>query len=142
MPGAIRTLHATAAARDGAGVLLLGPSGAGKSDLALRLIAHGFVLIADDQVRIQDGRATPPPTLEGLLELRGLGIIQLPWAAARLVLAVQLVQGERMPSPARLPDLDLPLINLDPAAASAALRIALALDCLAGKITMHAGAFA
>jgi HPr kinase/phosphorylase len=142
MPGATRTLHASAAARNGAGVLLLGPSGAGKSDLAFRLMARGFVLIADDQVLIQDGVATSPPGLEGLLELRGLGIIRVAWAPARLVLAVQLVQGERMPSPARLPELDLPVINVDPGAASAALRIGLALDCLSGAVAMHAGAFA
>jgi len=141
MPGAPRTLHASAAARDGAGVLLLGASGAGKSDLLFRLLAHGFTMIADDQVCVTGGVARPPPSLEGLLELRGLGIISLPWAPAKLALAVRLTQGERMPHKVHLPDLDLPLINLDPAAASAPLRIALALDCLQGKIPMLAGAF-
>lgn len=142
MPGAPRTLHATAAARDGAGVLLLGPSGSGKSDLAFRLITAGFTLIADDQVIIQAGEASPPPRLEGLLELRGLGIVRLPWRKAPLVLAARLAPDARLPEPSRLPDLDLPVINIDPSAASAPQRIALALDCLQGKIPMLAGALA
>ena len=140
MPGG-RTIHASAAARDGAGILLLGPPGAGKSDLVLRLIDIGFSLIADDQVLIHGHHASPPPALAGLLEVRGLGIVRLPHVTADLVLAIRLEPGERLPEPARVADLDLPLINLDPAAASAPLRVAMALDCLQGKLPMHAGAF-
>ena len=65
-------IHGSCAARDGAAVLLLGPSGSGKSDLALRLLDRGFLLVADDQVLIEDGVARAPPPLAGLLELRGL----------------------------------------------------------------------
>jgi HPr kinase/phosphorylase len=36
-------IHASCAARDGAGVLILGASGAGKSDMVLRLIDRGFI---------------------------------------------------------------------------------------------------
>jgi len=42
--------HATCVAFEGKGVLLRGPSGCGKSDLALRAIAEGARLIADDYV--------------------------------------------------------------------------------------------
>jgi HPr kinase/phosphorylase len=141
MPG-VRTLHASAAARDGAGVLLLGDPGAGKSDLVLRLLDHGFVLVADDQVVIEGRRASPAPSLAGLLEVRGLGILRLPYATAELVLAVRLSRGDRLPAPARLSDVDLPLVQVDPGMASAPLRIVMALDCLQGRATMHVGAFA
>jgi HPr kinase/phosphorylase len=135
-------MHGSAAARDGAGVLILGPPGAGKSSLVLRLLDRGFSLIADDQVLIANGIACAPDSLAGLLEVRGLGLIRLPCVAARLVLAVQLGAGARLPLPARLPDLDLPLINLDAAAAAAPNIVALALDCLQGKTPLVAGAFA
>lgn len=137
-----RTMQASAAARDGAGVLLLGPPGAGKSDLVLRLIHQGFALVADDQVVIAGHHASSPPALAGLLEVRGLGIVRLPHVAATLVLAVRLARGERLPEPARLSELDLPLIDIDPACVSAPLRVAMALDCLQGKMVMQSGAFA
>ena len=136
------TLHASAVARHGAGVLLLGPPGAGKSDLAFRLITAGFDLVADDQVLLQGLTASAPAALAGLLELRGLGIVRMPYTQATLVLAVELGQGQRMPTPRRLPDLDLPLVNVDPTVASAPLRVALALDIVQGKMAMLAGAFA
>src|SRR6516162_9304950 len=78
-------IHASCAARDGAGVLLLGPPGSGKSDLALRLLDCGFMLVADDRVEVEGGVARPPPALAGLLEVRGLGILRLPYLqSARL----------------------------------------------------------
>jgi HPr kinase/phosphorylase len=134
-------MHASAAARDGAGVLLLGAPGAGKSDLVLRLLDIGFSLVADDQVCLEGHHASPPESLAGLLEVRGLGILRMPHVTAELVLAVRLAPGERLPAPARLSAPDLPLIALDPAFASAPLKVALALDCLQGKLATHAGAF-
>jgi HPr kinase/phosphorylase len=124
--------------------LLLGPSGVGKSDLLLRLLDHGFMLVADDRVEIEDGMARPAAGLAGLLEVRGLGILRLPHLApVRLRLVVALgEQGARLPEPARHASLDLPQISLDPTAASAAARVALALACACGGVTQHAGAFA
>ena len=137
-------LHASCVARDGAGVLLLGPSGTGKSDLALRLLARGFVLVADDQVTIAAGRAAPAPSLAGLLEVRGLGIVRLPYlASAPVMLAVDLAaRPVRLPVPARHAALDLPLIGLDPALPSAPERVAMALDCVQGRAVQMVGAFA
>jgi HPr kinase/phosphorylase len=138
-------LHASCAARDPAeGVLLLGPPGSGKSDLLLRLLDRGFTLVADDQVEIDAGEARAPEPLRGLIEVRGLGLLRLPCLPqARLARAIRLGDpGPRLPAPTRLPDLDLPVLTLDPFAASAPLRVSLALDCARGRIDQPAGAFA
>ncbi len=137
-------MHASCAAREGDGVLLLGPPGAGKSDMVLRLLDHGFILVADDRVDIEHGVARPPAGLAGLLEVRGLGILRLPHApAASLRLAVMLEQApERLPAPERHESLDLPLIRIDPSRITAARLVALALDCALGRLSQVAGAFA
>jgi HPr kinase/phosphorylase len=137
-------IHASCVARGEAGVLLLGPPGSGKSDLALRLLDHGFSLVADDRVDIEEGMARPPQGLAGLLEVRGLGIVSLPHAeATRLVLAVALAGDvPRLPAPAREERFGLPLISVDPASPGAPARVALALDCALGHVRMVSGAFA
>ncbi len=139
----VTRLHGTCVAREGAGVLLLGPPGAGKSDLALRLLARGFDLVADDEVVIEGGAARVPAPLAGLLEVRGLGILRLPHVAmARLVLAVELGDAERLPSPRRLDTLGLPVVAVRPDCASAPERVCVALDCALGRVDQIAGAFA
>lgn len=79
----MKRVHATSVAVEGRGVLLRGESGAGKSDLALRLIDQGAVLIADDytELSIEDDCliAHAPETIQGLLEVRGLGIVKQPF---------------------------------------------------------------
>ncbi len=136
-------IHGSCIARNGVGVLLLGPSGCGKSDLVLRLLECGFVLVADDRVDIIDGVATAPQALAGLLEIRGLGILRLPYAAsARLALVADLTaRAERLPMPQRYDALDLPLVQIDPTAASATARVARALDCALGLTEQVAGSF-
>ena len=137
-------VHGSCAARDGAGVLLLGPAGAGKSDLLLRLLDRGFTLVADDRVEIEQGLARPAPALAGLLEVRGLGIVRLPFVApVRLALAVALGRpAARLPVPARYEPAGLPMLTVDAAAPSAAAVVALALDCALGRVAQVAGAFA
>jgi HPr kinase/phosphorylase len=134
-------LHASCVVIDGSGVLLLGESGSGKSDLALRLIDGGAQLLADDRVDVQcrEGRlaASPPATIEGLLEIRGVGLLRLPFVAqAPLALAVEL---SKTPLNERLPErkffdclgVQLPLLSLHandistPAKIRACLRYAL-----------------
>jgi serine kinase of HPr protein (carbohydrate metabolism regulator) len=125
-------------------ILLRGPSGAGKSDLALRLIDQGAALVADDQVElVRHGDtlvARAPAALAGLFEVRGLGILPLPHRAeARVALACDLVrpdQVERMPEPmtATLLDLAIPLVRLDPFAASAPAKLRLAVRVATGSI--------
>jgi HPr kinase/phosphorylase len=146
-------IHGSCASKGGLGVLLLGPSGSGKSDLVLRLCAHGFDLVADDRVDVVDGIARPPPALAGLLEVRGLGIFRLPYATeAKLALVVDVAPlfsslpfspgTPRLPAPERHAALDLPLVRVDAAAASAPERVALALDGALGRVGHVAGAFA
>lgn len=75
------SLHGTLMNVFGQGVLIMGDSGVGKSELALELIKRGHVLIADDRVvtrnvhNVINGRA--PEILEGVLEVRGMGIINV-----------------------------------------------------------------
>lgn len=97
-------LHATAVAINGAGVLLLGASGSGKSDLALRLIDRGAVLISDDGVLICAGIPVAilrtAPNIAGMIEMRGVGILEMPFAdEVPLHLVVTLgVDAIRLPS--------------------------------------------
>lgn len=133
-------VHASCAAHDGSGVLLIGPAGSGKSDLLLRLIDRGFDLVADDRVEIEGGVARAPAALAGLLEVRGLGIIQLPYrACVPLALVVAMGRSERLPEPTQ--HLGLPLIHVDPSQASAAARVDAALRCRAGALPLLVGAF-
>jgi len=140
-------LHASCAARLGPdgydAILLLGPPGAGKSDLVLRLLDRGFMLVADDQVIIEDNIAAAPAALAGLLEIRGLGIFRLDHlAAAPLRLAIALgTAAARLPAPALHPETGLPLVTIDPASASAPERVSLALEAACGRVTQRAGAF-
>ena len=86
------TIHATCVAFSGKGVLLRGPSGSGKSDLALRALAAGARLIADDRVELavqgDSLIASAPESLFGLIEVRGLGVVKVQadaWAPVALV---------------------------------------------------------
>ncbi|MCH6586825.1 MAG: RNase adapter RapZ [Proteobacteria bacterium] len=140
-----RLVHATCVAIDGAdgplGVLLRGPPGAGKSDLALRLIDRGARLVADDQceLRCQDGAAgarlvaRAPASIAGVLEVRGLGIMEVPsLAEAPVALVVDLVdpeEVERLPAAAteEILGLELPRLALNAFEAAAPAKLHLAL---------------
>jgi serine kinase of HPr protein (carbohydrate metabolism regulator) len=132
------TVHAACIAFDGQGVLLRGPSGSGKSDLALRAIADGARLVADDRVVLTPGpggapMASAPETLRGLIEIRGLGIVRIeaePVAPIALVADLCPPQHiERLPErrTCALAGATLPLIALSPFEASAVVKLRLAL---------------
>lgn len=145
-------IHGTCLAVGDAGVLLVGKPGSGKSDLALRLIdgqgsglsgaIRGARLVADDQVVVRrDGEAlfaSAPPALRGKLEVRGLGIVDVPSGDhVPLRLAVRLTpvaEIERLPDLARarmeMLGLAIPLVLIDPGTASAPARIRAALEHL------------
>lgn len=150
------TLAGTTVARNGFAALIRGASGCGKSDLALRAIstpiqlpneqrdvaarqAEAFQLVSDDQTQVArhglELLTRAPDAINGLLEVRGIGIIRV--AAAQdvpLVLVVDLVAGpvERMPDHPGEPDVILGThveqIELVPFEGSAPLKLALALE--------------
>jgi len=130
-------VHATTVARDGRAVMLLGSSGSGKSDLALRLLERGFGLVSDDQTLIRrDGKrliATAPPTIKGKIEVRGIGIVEMPSIEdVPVALAVELMSDmERMPDDSRqrtFLSIAIPLVSVDAMTASAAAKVVLALE--------------
>ena len=102
-------VHATGLVLGATGLLLRGPSGAGKSILALDLLnaweARGLPakLVSDDRVEVSAEKSglmmRPPKPIEGLIELRGRGIVSRPFTRkARLHLVVDLVDSlVRMP---------------------------------------------
>ncbi|AJD92092.1 phosphorylase [Jeotgalibacillus malaysiensis] len=66
----------------GVGVLITGKSGVGKSETALELVKRGHRLVADDSVEIRQEDTdtligSSPELIEHLLEIRGLGIINV-----------------------------------------------------------------
>jgi len=76
------TLHGVFMDVLGMGVLISGESGLGKSELGLELISRGHGLVADDVVDF--ARVSPdsiegrcPPLLANLLEVRGLGLLDI-----------------------------------------------------------------
>jgi HPr kinase/phosphorylase len=76
------TLHGVFLDILGLGVLITGESGLGKSELGLELISRGHGLVADDAVDFAklgsdyvEGRC--PPILRDLLEVRGLGLLDI-----------------------------------------------------------------
>jgi serine kinase of HPr protein (carbohydrate metabolism regulator) len=127
-----------------AGVLLLGGSGAGKSDLALRLIAEGAHLVADDRVELFVFRnrlyARAPRRLAGLMEARGIGIFEIPYSGkVRIALAVELV--EKL---SRLPEhrvYAVPGLNIQKRAKPPLVRICPEEQSAPAKISAAVGAF-
>jgi serine kinase of HPr protein (carbohydrate metabolism regulator) len=138
-------VHGTCVAFGRYAVLLRGRSGAGKSDLALRCLSlqdENFppMLVADDQVRLAADAggaviARPPERLAGKMEVRGLGIVEMPYLPqAQLMLICDLVPHEEVPrmlperpQTANIGGTELPIIKLAAFEASAAAKVKLAL---------------
>ncbi|MFN0043456.1 MAG: HPr kinase/phosphorylase [Alphaproteobacteria bacterium] len=137
---AVAQIHATAIAWRGRAVLLRGPSGSGKSDLALRLVAAGWRLVADDRCDLSVGAGrlivSPPRALAGLIEARGVGIVRVPARArAAVALVVDLVPSAavpRFPAPAmvRYLGIAVPRLRLAGFEASAPAKLGAALAAI------------
>ena len=101
-------IHATGLVLGTTGIILRGPSGAGKSLLAIELIDEWELrgqearLVSDDRIDVEATRTGlvmhAPKAIEGLIELRGRGIVSRPFVAkAPLHLVVDMVDTlERM----------------------------------------------
>jgi serine kinase of HPr protein (carbohydrate metabolism regulator) len=155
-PAMTESIHATCVEVAGLGVLLLGKPGSGKSDFALRLIDQrgsgigealmAACLVADDQTLIEANGdalyASAPPATAGKLEVRGIGIVEVPHVArTRVSLAVELVNDRGLE---RMPDLPmrrqvwlgvaLPVVRLAPFEASAPAKLRVALRTVIGPV--------
>lgn len=110
-------IHASTIALNCRGLLILGPSGAGKSGLALRLMASGARLVADDQTHLEKGKtgeliARAPSSIAGRIEARQVGLIRVePQESVELALAVDLGRsaGARLPQSETIELLDVRL---------------------------------
>ncbi|MCB1476200.1 MAG: HPr kinase/phosphatase C-terminal domain-containing protein [Rhodobiaceae bacterium] len=142
------TIHATAVAIGEKAVILRGPAGSGKSRLAFALINRGtprtsHMLIGDDRIHAcaANGRlvVSGHERVAGLIELRGAGIIRLPFLARAV--AGLVVDCHRAPE--RLPEgallwadirgVKLPRAFVDPTAGDAADRV-IALSAIARDV--------
>lgn len=104
-------VHASCVVVGEAGILIRGASGAGKSSLALALVeaasARGLFarLVGDDRIALSRVGAAlvarPVAPLEGLLEVRGVGLLTRPHLAAA---RVRLVVDRTDEPPPRLPE--------------------------------------
>ena len=127
----------------GRGVLIEGPPGCGKSSLGLALIDRGAMLVGDDGValKVRDHRlwAAPAPATNGLLEIRNIGLVEMPVVQAPVCLLLRLdalapryvgeadaaqVEGITVPALALWPD--TPVLALRAEAALAKFGLALA----------------
>lgn len=130
--------HASCIEWMGAGVLLCGTPGSGKSDICLRLTETGAQLVADDRTELeyQDGRlaAYAPARLAGLLEVRGIGIIKMPFKKQTFIkLKVILCRTDEIARmPARetelIENVEIPVFRVDAFTASAPAKIRLAVQ--------------
>ena len=119
----------------GRGVLIEGPPGSGKTSLALMLIDRGAGLVGDDGIELtmRQGHlwASPPPHTAGQVEIRNVGIINLPSAAApvslRLILADDALRYVEAAPSTIISGVRIPTLTFDGRGAAAAIRVEYAL---------------
>lgn len=129
------TVHASAVAVDGRGLLIFGAAGSGKTGLVLELLALGATLIADDRTELHpDGAGVAmraPEAIAGLVEIRGAGILRVAerGASAPLWLAADLDRSAsgRMPPrrSRRLCGVETPVLDIRDMPARAAALMAI-----------------
>ena len=133
----LKRIHSTSVVIDDNGVLILGDSGSGKSDLALRLIDNGATLISDDisicRKNSNDIYLYCPPEIKGLLEVREIGIITVPFVERiklRLVVNLKSNNNERFPkdNSFRILGIKIPIINIEGKNSSAVAKIKVKLN--------------
>jgi serine kinase of HPr protein (carbohydrate metabolism regulator) len=136
------TIHGSAVLVGDIAVLIRGPSGAGKSRLAFDLILAGrcgqipaATLVGDDRLCLEPAGdrllVRPPRELEGMLEIRGLGIRRCAFVAEApvgLVIDLEAPDAERLPlaKALRTTILEVELARIPVAACFSALPMAIA----------------
>ena len=130
-------MHSSSVVIDDNGVLILGDSGSGKSDLALRLIDNGATLISDD-ISICKKNSNNiylhcPPEIKGLLEVREIGIITVPFVERiklQLVVNLKSNNNERFTKDNSITILGIkiPIINIEGKNSSAVAKIKVKLN--------------
>lgn len=99
------SVHGTAVAVDGRGLLIVGGTGTGKSALALAMIGLGAKLVSDDQTLLSLAKGDvmltcPNPDLSGVIEARNVGLLRteaIAGAPLTLVVDLDLTETERLP---------------------------------------------
>ena len=133
----LKRIHSTSVVIEDNGVLILGDSGSGKSDLALRLIDNGATLISDDisicRKNSNNIYLYCPPEIKGLLEVREIGIITVPFVERvklRLVVNLKSNNNERFPKDScfRILGIKIPIINIEGKNSSAVAKIKVKLN--------------
>ncbi|WP_159978251.1 HPr kinase/phosphorylase [Roseobacter cerasinus] len=104
-------LHASCVAVGERAALIVGASGQGKSTLALQMMALGAALVSDDQTQIDRRQETlwvsAPPAISGLIEARGVGLLEAtPIKTARVYAVIDMDHTETR----RLPELQTRVI--------------------------------
>ena len=142
-------IHGTAIAIEEKAALIRGASGSGKSDLAYRCIQFAktdpdiknCMLVTDDRAIITSENKSllvePPENISGKIELRGIGIIPIPYIKrAELKIVIDLVNSENVPrlqipfnpeSTTQILDQKIPNIKLSAKEPSAHLKVLYAL---------------
>lgn len=125
------------ASAEGHAVLITGAPGQGKSSLAMLLMDRGWALVSDDKTRLdhEDGKlnASPASHINGLIEIRNLGIVAAPQTIARAPVLLHIALDNGAPrfieSAALITLLDVPVpsIALYPDLTTAALKTEYAL---------------
>lgn len=128
--------NVTAVAVAGRVLLIEGPPGSGKSALALALIDRGAILVGDDAVSVTRDRdtllAAPPPNTCGLIDIRNVGIAELPVTEGPVALLLTLdPAAPRFPMDIGVRDIEdiaIPVLPFAPGDAVQALRAEYALE--------------
>ncbi len=133
----LKRIHSSSVVIDDNGVLILGRSGSGKSDLALRLIDTGATLISDDvsicKKKSNDVYLFCPSQTRGLLEVREIGIITVPFVEKiKLRLVVKLTGNKTDRTPKtnffKILGVKLPLLKIDGKNSSAVVKVKVKLN--------------
>ena len=120
----------------GRAIVIEGAPGSGKSSLALALIDRGADLVGDDGILVESrgdlAMAAPPPNTAGKIEIRNVGIVDMPAREAPIALVIALdAEAERFPlslDHRSIAGVAIPCLPFRPGDAIQALRAEYALE--------------